>query len=97
MAAVETLLHDREERRGEVSRLLAELRDSHAALTRARRDLEEKAAVVARLEQQHDALLRRNQALERSLAELEERQAALQQDRELMLERIESALRRLRS
>jgi type II secretion system (T2SS) protein E len=97
MAAVETLLHEREERRGEVGRLLAELRESHAALTRARRELEAKASAVARLEQMHDALLRRNQALERALAQLEERQAALMRDRELMLERVESALRRLRS
>src|SRR6185503_10333311 len=33
MAAVGTMLHEREERRGEVSRLLAELRESDTALT----------------------------------------------------------------
>ena len=49
------------------------------------------------VERMHDALLRRNQALERSLAQLEERQASLLRDRELMLERVESALRQLRS
>ena len=88
---------EREERRGEVSRLLAQLREGHAALMRARRELEAKASAMARLEQMHDALLRRNQALERSLAQLEERHASLLRDRELMLERVESALRRLRS
>ena len=97
VAAVETMLHEREERRGEMGRLLAELRESHAALTRARRELEAKTSAMARLDQMHDALLRRNQALERSLALLEERQAALLRDRELMLERVESALRLLKS
>jgi hypothetical protein len=91
MAAVETMLHRREERRGEVSR------EGHAALMRARRELEAKASAMARLEQMHDALLRRNQALEHSLAQLEERHAALLRDRELMLDRVESALCRLRS
>jgi hypothetical protein len=97
VAAVGTMLHEREERRGEVSRLLAELRESHTALTRARQDLEAKASAMARLEQVHEELLRRNQALERSLAQLAEQQAALLRDRELMLECVESALRRLRS
>ena len=97
MAAVETLLHTREERRGEVNRLLTELRESHAELTRARRALEAQASAAARLEQLHDALLRRNQALERSLAQLEERQAALLRDQALMLACVESALRPLRS
>ena len=62
-----------------------------------RRELAAKTSAMARLEQMHDALLRRNQALERSLAQLEERQASLLRDRELMLESVESALRRLRS
>lgn len=97
MAAVETMLHRREERRGEVSRLLAQLREGQAALMRAHRELEAKASAMARLEQMHDAMLRRNQALEHSLAQLEERHAALLRDRELMLERVESALCRLRS
>jgi len=97
MAAVETMLHRREERRGEVNRLLTQLREGHAALTRARLELEAKASAMARLEQIQDALLRRNQALEHSLAQLEERHAALLRDRELMLERVESALYRLRS
>ena len=73
-----------------MGRLLAKLREGHAALTRARRDLEAKASAMARLEQMHDALLRRNQALEHSLAQLEERHAALLRDRELMLERVEA-------
>ena len=97
MAAVETVRHEREERRGKVSRLLAQLREGHAALMHGRRELAAKTSAMARLEQMHDALLRRNQALERSLAQLEERQASLLRDRELMLERVESALRRLRS
>jgi len=80
-----------------VGRLLAELREGHAALTLARRELEVKTSAVARLEQAHDALLRRNQALERSLAQLEERQAILLRDREQMLQRVESVLRRLTS
>jgi type II secretion system (T2SS) protein E len=95
--AVETLLSEREQRRSEVGRLLAELREGHAALTLARRELEVKTSAVARLEQAHDALLRRNQALERSLAQLEERQAILLRDREQMLQRVESVLRRLTS
>ncbi len=97
MDTVETLLHEREERRSEVGRLLGELREGHAAITRARRELEVKASALARLEQAHDALLRRNQALERSLAQLEERQATLLRDREQMLQRVESVLRRLTS
>jgi hypothetical protein len=95
--AVETLLSEREQRRSEVGRLLAELREGQAALTRARRELEVKTSAVARLEQAHDALLRRNQALERSLAQLEERQAILLRDREQVLQRVESVLRRLTS
>jgi hypothetical protein len=96
MDTVEALLHEREERRGEVGRLVAELRESHAALARARRELEMKASALARIEQAHDDLLRRHLALERSVAQIEERHAALLRDRELMLDRVESVLRWLK-
>ena len=92
----DALLREREERRGEVGRLLAELRESRAALTRARRDFEAKASAMARLEQMHDALLGRNQELERSLAQLEERQATLLGDRDFAMDRVMAALTRLR-
>jgi hypothetical protein len=95
--AVETMLRERDERRGDTDRLLAELRSSHVALARARRDLDAQAVAVARLERAHDDLRRRNQALERSLAQLEARHATLLRDRDFVLERVESALRRLTS
>jgi hypothetical protein len=96
MDTVDALLHEREERRREVGRLVAELRESHAALARARRELEMKASALARIEEAHDDLLRRHLALERSVAHMEERQATLLRDRQLLLDRVESVLRWLK-
>jgi chromosome segregation ATPase len=94
--AVEALLRERLERRSQIERLTGDLQENRAALARTGQELDAKTQVLGRLEIAHAALLRDNEALERSLRELQERHDALLQDRRFAIERVGAALRRLR-
>jgi hypothetical protein len=97
MDAVETGLYEREAKRVEIDRLVADLHESRAALARSGQELEAKASALARMETAHRDLVLRNQVLERSLSRLQQQHDALLRDYVFALERVAAALERLRS
>jgi len=94
--AVETLLHERTERRVEMEALAGELQEVRAALARATQELETKAQALAGLEAAHAALLRDHGSLGSALANLRARHDALLRDRQFAIDRVSEALHRLR-
>jgi DNA repair exonuclease SbcCD ATPase subunit len=94
--AVDSLLRERAEQRSRIERLAGDLRENRAALARGRQELDARIRAMARLEMEHQALLRDREALARALRDLQERHDALLQDRDFAIERVAVALRRLR-
>ena len=94
--AVDSLLRERVEQRSRIERLTGDLRENRAALAQTRQELDARIQALARLEIEHQALLRDREALARALRDLQERHEALLQDRDFAIERVAVALRRLR-
>jgi hypothetical protein len=94
---VESLVRERLARRADIERLTSELQEARSALARASHDLEAKTEALTRLEMTHAAALRERDQLGDSLSDLRERCAALLQERQVVIDRVTEALRRLRA